>query len=154
MSYNGQRFGIASGLDGRVLYFNKDVMAAAGLPADWQPKSWADIITAAQAIKAKEPGVTPLQINAGTAMGEATTAQGFLPLLVGTGVNIYDATTQKWQGNTPQIQNVLKFYQQIYGGSVSRRSADPAGRQGPGPVLPGVLAEEDRDPSGGRLSVA
>ena len=117
MSYNGQRFGIASGLDGRVLYFNKDVMAAAGLPADWQPKSWADIITAAQAIKAKEPGVTPLQINAGTAMGEATTAQGFLPLLVGTGVNIYDATTQKWQGNTPQIQNVLKFYQQVYGGS-------------------------------------
>jgi multiple sugar transport system substrate-binding protein len=117
MSYNGQRFGIASGLDGRVLYFNKDVMAAAGLPADWQPKSWADILSAAQAIKTKEPGVTPLQINAGTAMGEATTAQGFLPLLVGTGVNIYDTTTKKWQGNTPQIQAVLSFYQQIYGSS-------------------------------------
>ncbi len=117
MSYNGQRYGIASGLDGRVLYFNKDVMAAAGLPADWQPKSWADIISAAQQIKTKEPGVTPLQINAGTAMGEATTAQGFLPLLVGTGVNIYDETTQKWQGNTPQIRDVLTFYQQIYGGS-------------------------------------
>lgn len=117
MSYNGQRFGIASGLDGRVLYFNKDVLAAAGLPADWQPKSWADIITAAQQIKTKDPGVTPLQINAGTAMGEATTAQGFLPLLVGTGVNIYDQTTQKWQGNTPQIRDVLTFYQQIYGGS-------------------------------------
>jgi multiple sugar transport system substrate-binding protein len=47
-------------------------------------------------------------------MGEATTAQGFLPLLVGTGVKLYDETTQKWQGNTPQIQDVLNFYKQVY----------------------------------------
>ena len=114
MSYQGQRYGISSGTDGRFLYFNKDVFAKAGLPADWAPTSWQDILTAAQTIKSKVPGVTPLQIDAGTAMGEATTAQGFLPLLVGTGVKLYDETSQKWQGNTPQIQNVLNFYKQVY----------------------------------------
>lgn len=114
MSYQGKRYGIPSGTDGRFLYFNKDVFAKAGLPADWQPTSWQDILTAAQTIKSTVPGVTPLQIDAGTAMGEATTAQGFLPLLVGTGVKLYDETTQKWQGNTPQIQDVLNFYKQVY----------------------------------------
>lgn len=114
MSFTGERFGIGAGTDGRFLYFNKDVLQKAGLPTDWQPKSWADIISAAETIKAKVPDVTPLQINAGTAMGEATTMQGFLPLLVGTGVKIYDESTQKWQGNTPNIQAVLSFYMQIY----------------------------------------
>ena len=33
----------------------------------------------------RSTGVDPIQINAGTAMGEATTMQGVLPLLVGTG---------------------------------------------------------------------
>ena len=114
LSFNGQRYGIPMGTDGRFLYFNKDVMQKAGLPADWQPKSWADIISAAQTIKAKVPGVTPLQIDAGTAMGEATTMQGFLPLLVGTGAKIYDESTQKWQGDTPNVEAVLNFYQQVY----------------------------------------
>lgn len=114
MSFNGKRYGIPSGTDGRILYFNKDVFTKAGLPTDWQPKSWADIISAAQTIKSKDPGVTPLQINAGTAMGEATTFQGFLPLLFGTGVNLYDQTTQMWQGDTPQVREVLNLYQQIY----------------------------------------
>lgn len=114
MSYQDQRYGISSGTDGRFLYFNKDVFAKAGLPADWAPTSWQDILTAAQTIKSKVPGVTPLQINAGTAMGEATTAQGFLPLLVGTGVKLYDEATQKWQGNTTQIQDVLNFYKEVY----------------------------------------
>lgn len=110
----GQRYGIPAGTDGRVLYFNKKLFAQAGLPADWQPKSWADIISAGQALK-KLPGVTPIQIDAGTAMGEATSTQGFLPLLAGTGAQIYDSTTHKWQGATAQVKDVLGFYQQIYG---------------------------------------
>lgn len=117
MSFNGQRYGVPSGTDGRVLFYNKQLFARAGLPADWQPKSWQDILTAGQALK-KLPGVTPLQINAGTAMGEATTMQGVLPLLVGTGAKIYDEKTGKWQGATPNIKEVLSFYQQIYGGGL------------------------------------
>ncbi len=94
-----------------MLYFNKKLFQQAGLPADWQPKSWDEIISAGQALK-KLPGVTPIQINGGTAMGEATTMQGVLPLLVGTGATIN--TDGKWLGNSTQIRQVLDFYKRIY----------------------------------------
>jgi len=111
-SFDGKLYGIPVGTDGRVLFYNKKLFAQAGLPADWQPKSWDDILSTAKTLKQKLPDVTPLQINAGTAMGEATTAQGFLPLLAGTGVSLYD--NGKWQGNSKQIRDVLSFYNTIY----------------------------------------
>jgi multiple sugar transport system substrate-binding protein len=109
--FDGKRYGVPGGTDGRVLFYNKKLFAQAGLPGDWQPKSWDEIIAAAQALK-KLPGVTPLQINAGTAMGEATTMQGVLPLLVGTGATIN--TDGKWLGDSAQVRQVLDFYKQIY----------------------------------------
>ena len=110
-SFEGKRYGVPGGTDGRVLYFNKKHFQQAGLPADWQPKSWDEITSAAQALK-KLPGVTPVQINAGTAMGEATTMQGVLPLLVGTGATIN--SDGKWLGNSSQVRQVLDFYKGIY----------------------------------------
>jgi multiple sugar transport system substrate-binding protein len=114
MAFQGQQYGIPTGPDGRVIYYNKDLFKQAGLPTKWQPRSWADILATARKIKAKLPNVTPLQWNAGTAMGEATTAQGFLPLLAGTGKLIYDTPQKKWLGNTKNIRDVLTFYQQVY----------------------------------------
>lgn len=116
MSYNGKRYGVPSGTDGRVIYYNKKLFTQAGLPATWQPKSWDDIVTTAQTLKTKLPGVTPIQLNAGTAMGEATTMQGTLPLLVGAGQEIY--SNGKWQGNTSAIREVLGLYEKIYKGGL------------------------------------
>ena len=82
-SFEGKRYGVPQGADGRVVYYNKTVFEKAGLPADWQPASWDDILAAARAVKDKAPGVVPVQLNAGTAMGEATSMQGLLPMLVG-----------------------------------------------------------------------
>jgi len=124
MSYQGKRYGVPSGTDGRVIFFNKTLFRQAGLPANWQPKSWADILKAGRTLKAKLPDVTPIQWNAGTAMGEATTAQGFLPLLVGTGKNIYDAKAKKWLGNTRNVRDVLNFYRQVYRGKPALGDAD------------------------------
>jgi multiple sugar transport system substrate-binding protein len=114
--YNGKRYGIPEGTDGRVIYFNKKLFAQAGLPEGWQPRSWDDILAAAQTLKTKLPGVTPLQLDAGTAMGEATTMQGILPLLVGAGQPIY--ANNKWQGDTSAVRDVLTFYQKVYGGGL------------------------------------
>ena len=117
-SYNGVHYGLPSGTDGRVIYYNKTIFRSAGLPQRWQPRSWAEILAAARRIKSRVAGVTPIQLNAGTAMGEATTMQGFLPLLVGTGKRIYDPQTRRWQGNTRNVRAVLNFYRQIYGGGL------------------------------------
>ncbi|HET6212675.1 MAG TPA: extracellular solute-binding protein [Micromonosporaceae bacterium] len=116
MSYNGKRYGVPAGTDGRVIYFNKKLFGQAGLATDWQPKSWDEILTTAQTLKAKLPGVTPIQLNAGTAMGEATTMQGALPLLVGAGQQIY--ADGKWQGNTQAVRDVLSVYERIYKGGL------------------------------------
>ena len=115
MAYNGERFGIPAGTDGRVLYFNKDLFAQAGLPEDWQPTSWTEILDAARTLKEALPDVVPLQINAGSTMGEATTMQGALPLLVGSGTRIYDEESGTWPGDTPEVRSVLEFYSAIYG---------------------------------------
>lgn len=124
-SFEGKRYGIPSGTDGRVLYYNKKLFAQAGLPTDWQPKSWQDILSAGQALK-KISGVAPLQINAGSAMGEATTTQGVLPLLAGTGHNIYE--NGKWQGDTGPIRDVLQFYRNLYGGGLGEKNYQEAAK--------------------------
>jgi multiple sugar transport system substrate-binding protein len=123
MAYQDKRYGVPLGTDGRVLYFNKKLFAQAGLPTDWQPKSWDEILAAGRALKAKLPGVTPIQLNAGTAMGEATSMQGALPLLVGTGKQIW--ADGKWQGNSAAVREVLGLYQQVYSGGL----ADPVLQQ-------------------------
>lgn len=112
--FDGKKYGIPLGTDGRVLFYNKELFKKAGLSETWQPTSWQEIIDAGTALK-KLPGVIPMQINAGTAMGEATTMQGVLPLLVGAGSEVY--TQGKWAGASQATKDMLGFYQQIYGGS-------------------------------------
>ncbi|MGH3727554.1 MAG: extracellular solute-binding protein [Micromonosporaceae bacterium] len=111
-SYEGKRYGVPAGTDGRVIYFNKSLFKKAGLPEDWQPTSWAEILDAAKTVKSKVKGVTPIQLNAGTAMGEATTMQGFLPLLAGTGAEIN--SDGKWLGDSDQMRDVLDVYRTVY----------------------------------------
>ncbi|MFD5863568.1 extracellular solute-binding protein [Agromyces sp. NPDC127015] len=111
VSFDGDRYGVPQGADGRVLYYNKDLFEQAGLPADWQPESWDEVIEAGKALK-KLDGVTPIQLNAGTAMGEATTMQGMLPMLVGTGEQVYE--DDKWVGDTDGMRDVLDLYKTIY----------------------------------------
>ncbi len=112
--FDGKKYGLPHRTDGRVLYYNKTLFAKAGLPRTWRPRSWQDIIDAGAALRAA--GVpTPIQINSGTAMGEATTLQGVLPLLAGAGAEIY--TQDRWTGGGQAMKDVLRFYRQIYGGS-------------------------------------
>lgn len=113
--YEGKRYGIPVGTDGRVIFFNKKLFAQVGLPADWQPTSWEEITAAAVSLK-QLPGVIPMQLNAGTAMTEATTMQGVLPLLAGTGAEIHQ--DGKWQGATENMKQVLDLYKQVYSGKL------------------------------------
>ena len=84
------------GTDTRGIYFNKTIFEQAGLPTDWQPESWDDILDAARTVKEKVPDVIPLNIYSGKAAGEATTMQGFEMLLYGTEDTLYDTDSSKW----------------------------------------------------------
>ena len=113
--FGGKRYGVPMGTDGRVLFFNKKLFAQAGLPVEWQPRSWQDVLDAGAELKGLA-GVTPIQLNAGTAMGEATTMQGVLPALAGAGRPIYE--NGKWQGDSAQVKDVLELYRKVYGGGL------------------------------------
>ncbi|WP_234390785.1 extracellular solute-binding protein [Nocardia suismassiliense] len=110
-SYNGVQYGIPQETDGRVLFFNRKLFEQAGLPANWQPTSWDQVLEAGRKLKSV-PGVTPVQLNAGTSFGEATTTQGVLPLLAGTGSTLFEGG--KWVGNTAKFRRVLDFYRTVY----------------------------------------
>src|SRR5690606_40333499 len=45
---DGKIYGVPMGTDTRGLWFNKAVLADAGLPEDWAPKSWDELLDAAR----------------------------------------------------------------------------------------------------------
>ena len=115
LSYDGNVYGIPRGTDVRVVWTNRAILEQAGLPADWQPTSWAELLDGARAIKENVEGVTPFQLNAGNAMGEASTLQGYLMALLGTGQHIYDFEQQKWIVGSQGILDTLGLFATIYG---------------------------------------
>ena len=114
LGFEGEIYGVAAGTDARVIWYNRDIFEQAGLPADWQPASWDEVLEAARQIKEALPEVTPIQLNAGTAMGEATTMQGYLMALLGTGHHIYDSEQGKWIIRSQGILDTLELYDTIY----------------------------------------
>jgi len=106
---DGKTYGVPDGTDTRGLWYNKSLFAKAGLPTDWHPQSWNDILTAARTIKQKLPGVTPINIYAGTGVGEAASMQGFEMLLYGTGDTLYDSASKKWVVGSKGFTDALTF---------------------------------------------
>lgn len=115
LGFGGERYGIAQGTDFRMIHTRIDLLEAAGIAdaANWQPTSWADVLEAARAVKAAFPDSFPLQINAGTAMGEATSMQGYYMLLLGTGHFLID-DAGKWIVRSQGILDTLEMYKTIY----------------------------------------
>ncbi|MFJ4281040.1 extracellular solute-binding protein [Streptomyces massasporeus] len=115
---DGKTYGVPDGTDTRGLWFNKDIFKKAGLPADWQPKTWNDVLTAARTIKRKAPGVIPLNAYTGKPVGEAATMQTFEMLLYGTGDGatdpLYDKTAKKWIAGGKGFEDALSFVETVY----------------------------------------
>lgn len=113
MGFDGEIYGLGAGTDVRKIYYRTDIFEDAGIDTPWQPESWSDIVDTARTLK--DEGVPyPLQLNAGTAMGEATTMQGYLMALLGAGEHMYDFDNNRWYGETDAILDTLNFYEQIY----------------------------------------
>ncbi len=112
--FRGKRYGMPEQTDVRMIFYRRDLFRRAGLDADrWQPRSWDDILDAARRLKRQDPASFPLQVNAGVAMGEATTMQGYLMLLAGTGEELRDAQG-RWIVAGPGMLAALDFYEAVY----------------------------------------
>jgi len=125
---DGKTYAVPDGTDTRGIWFNKEIFAKAGLPADWQPKTWDDILSAARTIKARVPGVIPFNIFSGKAVGEAASIQGFQMLLNGTGDTLYDIPQRKWVLGSKGFSDSLQFVKTVYTeqlGPTPAQSLDP-----------------------------
>lgn len=112
---DGKTYGVPDGTDTRGLWFSKAIFKKAGLPADWQPKSWDDILQAARTIKEKVPDVTPMNVYTGKPAGEAATMQGMEMLLYGTGQDpMYDPKSKKWVTGSQGFKDSLEFVETVY----------------------------------------
>jgi multiple sugar transport system substrate-binding protein len=116
---DGKTYGVPDGTDTRGLWFDKGIFAKAGLPADWQPKTWDDVLDAARRIKEKVPDVTPLNVYTGKPAGEAATMQGFEMLLYGTATGatenpLYDPGSEKWITGSQGFRDSLQFVETVF----------------------------------------
>lgn len=124
---DGKTYGVPMGTDTRGLWFNKNVLSKAGLPDDWAPKNWDDLLEAARQIKAKVPGVIPFNIYSGKPMGEGSVMQGFEMLLYGTGTGLTD-DDGKWITGSQAFIDSLEFVQTVYTeglGPTPQQALDP-----------------------------
>jgi multiple sugar transport system substrate-binding protein len=116
---DGKTYGVPDGTDTRGLWFDKGIFKKAGLPADWQPTTWDEILEAARTIKEKVPGVIPLNVYTGKPVGEAAAMQGFEMLLYGTATGgnenpLYDPASKKWVTGSQAFRDSLQFVETVF----------------------------------------
>ncbi len=109
---DGGIYGVPYSTDSRGLWYNKEIFKQAGLPEDWQPKNWQEVLDACKTIKEKVPEVVPFWCNSAVATGEATSMQTYEMLLYGTGERLLEG--DKWIVDSPNIRKSLEFLQTIY----------------------------------------
>ncbi len=114
LAFEGEIYGLGAGTDVRKIYYRKDLFEEAGIDVPWQPESWDDLLDTARTIRDNLDGVTPIQLNAGAAMGEATTMQGWFMALLGAGIHMYNFDDGTWYGEHPAILDALNLYEDIY----------------------------------------
>lgn len=111
---DGKIYAVPTHTDTRALWFNRDVLQQAGLPADWAPRTWDEVLDAARTIKEAVPDVTPLFVFSGKAQGEKASMQGFEMLLYGTASRLYDEEQHKWVLGSQGFLDALTFLRTIF----------------------------------------
>jgi multiple sugar transport system substrate-binding protein len=112
---NGNVYAVNAGNNDSAILYNKTMLQKAGIKLPWQPKTWQDILTAAEAVKKHNPGVWPLWMAAGVAAGPTNVLQGIGNMIYGsTNPTMYDATSKKWVVSSPGLRATLQFYKTVF----------------------------------------
>ncbi|GGM57951.1 sugar ABC transporter substrate-binding protein [Longimycelium tulufanense] len=126
---DGRIYGVPMGTDTRGLWFNKRLFTEAGLPTDWQPKTWAEVLDTARTIKEKHPDVIALDVPAGKPVGEAAAMQTMEMLLYGTPTaDLYNEQSERWVAPSAGFTDALRFVREVFReglGPTPAQVADP-----------------------------
>ncbi|MHC5227975.1 extracellular solute-binding protein [Enterococcus sp. LJL99] len=111
---DGKIYAIPGTSDSRGIWYNKKVFKDAGLPEDWQPKNWDEIIDAAEKVKQSNSEIIPFGMGVAKANGESVSMQTFEMLLYGTNDTLFDQETRKWNVNSKGIDDSLAFIDEVF----------------------------------------
>ncbi len=121
----GKVYAVNTGENNTALYYNNAMLQKAGVTVPWQPKTWDEILSAAQKVKAANPGVIPLWAAAGTSAGAGGVLQGSANLVYGSSTpTIFDYDKKKWVVDSPGLREVFNFYKQVYGQKLGASTSD------------------------------
>ena len=95
-SSGGAMYALVHEASTQQVFYRADVLKKDGISTA-QPQTWNDMVARLQQIKAKT-GQSPLIVPAGTAW--ASPEQGMYNVLLGTGSQLYDSKTGKWDVNS------------------------------------------------------
>ncbi|HUZ86038.1 MAG TPA: extracellular solute-binding protein [Candidatus Baltobacterales bacterium] len=121
----GKVYAVNTGENNTAIYYNDAMLTKAGISVPWTPKTWADVLTAARAVKASGQGVVPLWAGAGTSAGAGGVLQGAANLVYGSSTpTIFDYNTKKWVVDSPGLREVMQFYKTIASEGLGASTSD------------------------------
>jgi multiple sugar transport system substrate-binding protein len=109
-TYKGKKYAVPFSADVSVLFYNKDLFRKAGLDPESPPKTWAEIITYAEKIRALGSDYYGFYFTGSTSGGYAFT---WLPYIWASGGDIFTKDGTKATIDTPIVREALKFYQDL-----------------------------------------
>jgi multiple sugar transport system substrate-binding protein len=111
---NGSIYGIPLTVDVLGLWYDKQLLADAGVTVPFEPKTWQDVLNAAKKIKAlNRADVIPYFITTAKTFPERASMRLFQPLYNGTGHSIYNAQLGKWTINKKAFLDVANYVNTI-----------------------------------------
>jgi multiple sugar transport system substrate-binding protein len=111
---NGKIYAVSSGENNVGLYYDKSILTKAGIKVPWQPTNWAQIISAAEKIKAAEPKIIPLWVDAGTSAGPNGAGYGILNLLAGSSTPTIQTSSGKMVVGSKGLLQTLDFFHTMF----------------------------------------
>ncbi len=117
-------YAVSAGENNNGLFYDKAILEKAGIKVPWQPKTWADIITAAKAIKKAEPKIIPLWTDAGTSAGPNGAGYGILNLLAGSETPTIQTSSGKMVVSSKGLLETLNWYHEVFADGLGAPIAD------------------------------
>lgn len=112
---DGKVYGVPFSTDVQGLWYNKELFADAGLSVPFDPKSWDDILNAAETIKGSAAeDVIPLFTYVTKSTGEATSMRTFQLLYSGTESSLYDYDENKWVVDEKALEDTFGFINTVF----------------------------------------
>lgn len=113
-TFSGKVFAVNQGENDEFIYYDKKIFKEAGLPSTWVPRTWADILAAAEQIHSRVKHVYPLWLYASNLSGASGVLQGAGNLLYGTPTPYIQSPGGKWVVSSPGISATMNFYHEMY----------------------------------------